>query len=361
MYADNTASSPVYAGFRLIGPLLIPEQVTSRLGVSPTRTQQHRLSPARRPGWFLSTEGTVDSLLLRDHLRDLLDKLEPVAAELSSICQEFSVSPSVFCFAMNPGGATVSLEAEDVRRLAALNLDYQIDIYSSDPTTSGFVHIVDHRERHIAELNSSLRRAGMHYEATAMRAVSDLAHIDLKEQQLAQAGERLARAGWWSKTGFIGALECVFGADIPAAEPISLSPLVAVAKELGWLELDAFLSPDNYWQAINKSPSWLLEGQRTVEDLTTRLGPPSIIIGNVKGSHEYPASRGFTTGRSNDPFLWFDTVGPTVVSCRRATESLLTEFLFGRPPTFDEANAKAFLEGRRDMPTPFRLPTEDDQ
>ena len=361
MSPDSATDSLVYAGFRLIGPLLIPEEVSRRLRITPTKTQQLQVSPARRPGWFLSTEGVVDSLLLRDHLRLLLDNLEPVAVELSSIYEDFSVRPSVFCFARNPGGASVSLEAADIKRLSALELDYQIDLYSNDPTTSGYVHIAKHRERHIDVLNGSLRRAGMYYEGTAMKAISDLAHIDLKERQLAQAGEKLALAGWWSKTGFAGALQCVFGSDIPAAKSIELSPIVALARKFGWIELDDFLSVDNYWQAVNTSPHWLKAEQRTVEDLTARLGPPSIIIGNVKGLHDYPASRGYTTERSSDPFLWFDTVGPNVVSCRRSSDSLRTEFLFGRPDTFDEAKASAFIERRHDMPKPFRLPAKDDQ
>ena len=68
-----------------------PEKVTQELGLVPTSSQtkgEYKVSKfgrgriARISNWLLSSEGEVSSKDLRHHLDWLLDRIEPVAAQL---------------------------------------------------------------------------------------------------------------------------------------------------------------------------------------------------------------------------------------------------------------------------------------
>ena len=335
----------VYAGFRIIGTKVVVDEITKRTGIQPTKT--HDLKRSRKPGWFLSSHDAVDSPVMVDHIRFLLDQLEPQAEVFDEIYEQFSVVPSIFCFARNPRSVGVSLDSETIQRLAALGLNYDVDVYWHDERSAGYAHITDHRSLLIERLNAALRRRSMYHEGTSMLALRDLAFIDRKERQLAELGDSLARRGWWSKTGVSGALECVFGDGLEASSTIEQAPLVEIARHFEWLEIINVLDPPTYWQAINTAAAWL-EEPRTIADLTAWLGEPSIVVGNVKGVRQWTASRGYTTYEPDHWFLWFDSIGPHIVSCRRRGETLLDEFISGRPATFDSRGAAKYLSNRQE-------------
>ena len=112
--------------------------MTAKLGLEPQETMTKglphelpsgRLREATVSGWFLSSEGQVASKDLRDHLDWLLDRLRPAAAGLS-VLQADEVRMEIWCrwdSASGHGGPT--LEPEQMRLMAELNLQCGFDIY----------------------------------------------------------------------------------------------------------------------------------------------------------------------------------------------------------------------------------------
>ena len=83
MYNDDYKTcSTTYATLRIIG--LSPDEVTLRLGVSPTdsfaRGDVRHAARMRHDGWFLSSKEAVDSKDVRRHLDWILDQLATVPA-----------------------------------------------------------------------------------------------------------------------------------------------------------------------------------------------------------------------------------------------------------------------------------------
>ena len=115
--------------------------MTAKLGLEPQETMTKglphelpsgRLREATVSGWFLSSEGQVASKDLRDHLDWLLDRLRPAAAGLS-VLQADEVRMEIWCrwdSASGHGGPT--LEPEQMRLMAELNLQCGFDIYLAD-------------------------------------------------------------------------------------------------------------------------------------------------------------------------------------------------------------------------------------
>jgi hypothetical protein len=117
---------------------VVPNAMTAKLGVKPDTTMTKglphelpsgRMRDATVSGWFLSSEGQVVSRDLRDHLDWLLDRLRPAAVGLSALQAE-EVRMEVWCrwdSASGHGGPT--LEPEQMRLMAELNLQCGFDIY----------------------------------------------------------------------------------------------------------------------------------------------------------------------------------------------------------------------------------------
>ena len=102
---------------------LDPEYISSQLALDPSRTQ-------RRPigAWFLTTRLGLDSRDLRHHLDVLLDKLadkEKAIHELVEMGYEIRIT-CLWLSKNGQGGPIIS--AENMNKLARLNLDLDIDV-----------------------------------------------------------------------------------------------------------------------------------------------------------------------------------------------------------------------------------------
>ncbi len=114
------------------------QEVTEALGISPTSsvTKSERI-PTHVPGqfrtgklngWFLSSEGLVESKDLRSHLDWLLVKLEARAAGLNMLQRRPGVRMCVYCIWWSRhGGGGPSLWPEQMRKPAALDLECTFD------------------------------------------------------------------------------------------------------------------------------------------------------------------------------------------------------------------------------------------
>lgn len=133
MYDDDYATcEETYATLRIYPGEVAPERVTERLGLDPSETQ--RTTRAGRPlnGWFLSTEGAVQSRDLRSHLDWLLDRLEGSGAALRELVQA-GAKVDVSCYWLSAGGhGGPTLTPRQMARLAELQLDCWFDVYFAD-------------------------------------------------------------------------------------------------------------------------------------------------------------------------------------------------------------------------------------
>lgn len=135
---DYPTCQTTYATLRIYHLLLNTDRVTRELGLQPTRTQEsgQLLSPwekqplfARIGGWFLSTEGVVDSRDVRRHVDWLLDQIEPHGEALKKLQAE-GCQIDIFCYwcsAQGHGGPMLS--PESMIRLGTLGLEIGFDIY----------------------------------------------------------------------------------------------------------------------------------------------------------------------------------------------------------------------------------------
>jgi hypothetical protein len=92
-----------------------------------------------KTGWFLSSEGRLESLELTEHLDWLLDRLQPAAAALRALAQEEGVAMRIACIwwaAPESTGFTIS--AAQISRLAELgvNVDFGISFYPPESKDS---------------------------------------------------------------------------------------------------------------------------------------------------------------------------------------------------------------------------------
>src|SRR5688500_7354030 len=88
--------SRTFATLRILAADLTPQQITTAIRLQPSgshgrgdrRTLRSGGRTENRYGWFLSSEGRVDSLDNRDHLDWLLEQLKSRTAELDELRQK---------------------------------------------------------------------------------------------------------------------------------------------------------------------------------------------------------------------------------------------------------------------------------
>lgn len=136
---DNYSTCEMtYAQLRIYGDDLDPEIITKNLGLTPSSSQKKgeerenslgRKLVFKLGGWFLSSEGFIQSKDVRRHLDWLLQKLNPAKGSLLEIQKTTGLTMDVNCIwwsAFAQGGPT--LWPEQMRILAELNLECNFDI-----------------------------------------------------------------------------------------------------------------------------------------------------------------------------------------------------------------------------------------
>lgn len=130
---------------------LDPAEVTTMLGVDPSRTQIRgerlvnsigRERTVRVTAWFLESEGSVESRDMRDHLDWVLDRMEasPTGpSALRRLHETPGVIISLSCVWWTAcGGGGPTLWPEQMGRMARLNLECSLDFadYSGPDETT---------------------------------------------------------------------------------------------------------------------------------------------------------------------------------------------------------------------------------
>jgi len=126
------------ATLRIYPGEMTPLEVTEVIGLTPTSSvvKGERITAdtpgqfrtGKLNGWFLSSEGFVDSKYLRRHLDWLLTKLEGCANGLKELQRRSGVRMCVYCIWWSRyGGGGPNLWPAQMRSLAALDLECCFD------------------------------------------------------------------------------------------------------------------------------------------------------------------------------------------------------------------------------------------
>lgn len=149
-YSDaNPSCERTDVELRIYSPELSPKDISEKVGITPTSSNEkgeRKRSPygITRPiptnGWFLSSEGHVESKDVRRHLDWLLDKLVPAAAGLKELQTNPTVRMTIYCIwwqADAAGGPT--LWPEQMRRMADLDLEctFELSFYGPAEDDAG--------------------------------------------------------------------------------------------------------------------------------------------------------------------------------------------------------------------------------
>jgi hypothetical protein len=134
---DDLDASRTWATLRIWGKALDPDMVTGQLGITPSTAfragdQRGKKKDAiwKEGHWDISSEGHVSSNVLQDHIEWLLDQLEPAQARLRILLTEDDVRADIFCFwEFATHNAGIVFSPLVMRRIAALNLELDLDIY----------------------------------------------------------------------------------------------------------------------------------------------------------------------------------------------------------------------------------------
>ena len=119
---------------------LHPDEVTKIMGIEPTQRNVAgevninsigRKRVTKNNGWFLSSEGSVDSLDVRRHLDWLIAQIESKSEALEKIQSLPEVKMSVNCawYLRSETGGGPTIWPEQMAALARLNLELSFDIY----------------------------------------------------------------------------------------------------------------------------------------------------------------------------------------------------------------------------------------
>lgn len=126
------------AGLRIFGETLRPEGIGPMLGLTATRTHlkgellsaKHK-TVRRKSSWHLDSPLPDDSDMV-DHLKWLLDSLEPKRDVIRELSREYDVD--LFCgFSSGSGQGGFALDSVTLARLSELGVPLLLDLYPPGP------------------------------------------------------------------------------------------------------------------------------------------------------------------------------------------------------------------------------------
>lgn len=138
MYSDDYKScEETFVTLRVFYDSKPPDFVSDFLKLTPSRVQVKgeelgKNSKYNSNGWFLSSEGAVESRDARRHIDYLLDLVLPVKDKIEEL-QKSSAQIDITCYWLSKscnGGPTLS--KQQLRKLADLGLNFWFDFYCSD-------------------------------------------------------------------------------------------------------------------------------------------------------------------------------------------------------------------------------------
>ena len=137
MESDQTSREEVQATFRFVGDNVNPKMLTSRMGIQPSVAHAKGDTVEKHPDrTYLTGYWGLDSSVLSDqsleeHLKHLLDALEPYASIIKELRKD-GFFPSFFCgiFIIEAGlGTFIKLEPTTLGRMADIGVPLELRVY----------------------------------------------------------------------------------------------------------------------------------------------------------------------------------------------------------------------------------------
>jgi Domain of unknown function (DUF4279) len=126
--------SEISTYFRLTGAFN-PDEITAVVGIAPTKT--HRAGDLISPRATMRYQNNVwrlDSSLdqscdLEDHIKDVLERLQPGGAALINLCTQYAAS--IECVISSYGGdrPAIAFSRDLLKQVTALNAEIGVDLY----------------------------------------------------------------------------------------------------------------------------------------------------------------------------------------------------------------------------------------
>lgn len=129
--------SYTHAWLRVMHDTILPAEITRLLGVEPDKVQTKgepypgsrtdRVAP--RSGWYIESEGKLESYDARRHIDWILDRLGDKATEIQELQSRGSLVDLCCRWDSKSGHGGPTLSPSQLRRLAALGIDVWFDVY----------------------------------------------------------------------------------------------------------------------------------------------------------------------------------------------------------------------------------------
>jgi hypothetical protein len=137
--AENPLGKAAHATFAFFGDDLQPDEVTSRLEITPDLARTKGQTIPSRGGaitqptgvWLIESQAAIQSTSLERHLDYLLRRIEPRNSDVIAICNEFGAEVGFNCFWVPAGfhGGPM-LSASILGRISLLEAGLWFDIYA---------------------------------------------------------------------------------------------------------------------------------------------------------------------------------------------------------------------------------------
>ena len=132
---NDLVSQKLYASFILRGKTLSPQEVTSYLGITPSKSfmrGEMRTNNKKWPHGYWALESTkfVQSTDLAVHLDWLINQLEIVKTKLIELRKNNEITATISCFwIMSSEHDGLKLSNELIQKAANLMVNIELDIY----------------------------------------------------------------------------------------------------------------------------------------------------------------------------------------------------------------------------------------
>jgi hypothetical protein len=132
---DSIKSELVISGFNIS-----PEEVTTRIGLEPTRVVLEgdikRADPSganppvlhKQSVWVIQTDISPDTSF-DGHLKQTLEKLRPYGNAIAEIADKYECELSIYGFAENADRIAIHINKDEIKELAQLGIGLDVDIY----------------------------------------------------------------------------------------------------------------------------------------------------------------------------------------------------------------------------------------
>lgn len=247
----------VHACLRIYPGAMSPDDVTDRLGVTPTRvlrlgqawvTARKTISYHKVNGWFLSSKGVLDSTDISEHLEWLLARIEPASNALDALMDEPDVRMDVYCTVEGKRRAvSCPILADHIRRFERLGVElaYFMPSYTEDafdpaaapapPFSSPPISAEEREEEGFLEPHWYRQSAELHLTLDAIPPARVTHLLQVEPTVARRSGEPLERETRWSRHHDLPARVWILSSEDSISDESSDGFPAPIEAHLDWL------------------------------------------------------------------------------------------------------------------------------